>query len=383
MKECASTKSANESAPAVLHLNTEKTWRGGEQQMLYLALGLHRRGFQTAVVSERQSPCSDRVREAGLRCHELHMRGEWDLWAARDIARIAREGGYDILHAHTSHAHTLGSLAARIFDGAARMVVHRRVDFHIHPHFLRLGAVKYRLGVDRIIAISRPVKEVLISDGVPADKIEIIPSAVKLSRFENIEPDPGLRDDLGIPEDAVFIINVGYLVGHKAHEYLIRAAPRVLEEVPDAYFVIAGSGPRLEELQEEARRESVESRVIFAGFRSDVPELLAEADMFALSSWGEGLCSTLLEVMASDLPIVATAAGGVTDVIEDGYNGILVPTRDPEALADGIIRMASDPALAQRMVENARHVVREKFSAKSLVDSTLELYRRLLSARRI
>jgi glycosyltransferase involved in cell wall biosynthesis len=365
----------------VLHINTERTWRGGEQQMMYLASGLHERGVRTGVVAERDTPCSERVREAGLECYELHMRGEWDLCAAREIARIVRHGGYNIVHAHTSHGHALGSLAARIFDGRARTVVHRRVDFHIHPQICRLGAVKYRLGVDRIIAISNPVKDILVSDGVPGDNVEIIPSAVKLDRFRGIRPRPGLREEIGVPEDAFFIVNVGYLVGHKAHEYLIRAAPRVLEEVPEAYFVIVGSGPRLEELQAEACQAGVEERIVFAGFRSDVPELLRAADMFALSSWGEGLCSTLLEVMASDLPIVATAAGGVTDVIEDGYNGILVPTRDPEALADGIVQMASSPAMARTMVENGRQVVRDRFSAEALVDQTLELYGRLLARK--
>jgi glycosyltransferase involved in cell wall biosynthesis len=364
--------------PAILQVNTERTWRGGEQQMLYLARGLHEREIRTAVCCQPGSPCAERVQEAGLKCHELRMRGEWDLPAGMLLARLFRRGDFDVIHAHTPHAHALAIMATARLGRKPRVVVHRRVDFHIRPRFFRLGSVKYRLGVDRIIAISRPVKKILIEDGVPAGTIEIIHSAVDPGRFEGITPDPGLREELGVPEEAVLVLNVGYLVGHKAHEYLIRAAPSVIERVPDAWFVIAGSGPRLEELQQEAQRAGVSERVVFAGFREDVPQLLREADIFAVSSWGEGLCSSLLEAMASELPIVATTAGGITDVIRDGDNGLLVPPRDPEALAGAIVRVATQPGLGETFARRGREVMEDEFSAEVLVERTLDLYRRLV-----
>ena len=365
----------------VLHVDTERTWRGGEQQMLYLAAGLRNRGIPTAVACQPGSPCAERVRKAGLGCREVPMGGEWDLVAAQRIARIARAGRFDVVHAHTSHAHSLALLAAKFFGGAPIMVAHRRVDFHIRPGLFSIGAAKYRLGVDRIIAISRAVRDVLVSDGVPQENITVIPSAVDLGRFEGITRKAALRAELGVPDDAVLIGNVGYLVGHKAHEYLIRAAPLVLDEIPNAYFLIAGSGPRLRELKSEAEGQGVSSRVLFAGFRPDVPHLLLEFDVFALSSWGEGLCSTLLEAMAMRCPIVATSAGGVPEVILDGETGILVRPRDPEALARGIVSMVQRPELAKQMAENAHRRVREKFSSDALVEQTLRLYEELLRGK--
>jgi len=365
----------------VLHVDTERTWRGGEQQMLYLASGLQERGVETAVICQPDSPCAAKVRAAGVACFEQKMRGESDLLAARDIARISRAGRFSIIHAHTSHAHTLAVVGAKLFGGAPVAVVHRRVDFRIRPRLMNLGIVKYRLGVDHIIAISRVVRSVLMAGGVPADSITVIHSAVDLSRFENAAAPANLRAELGVPENAFLIGNVGYLVGHKAHEYLLRAAAAVLKDVPEAWFVIVGSGPREEELKAEAQRQGVAARVTFTGFRRDVPQLLKVFDLFALSSWGEGLCSALLESMAAGCPIVATAAGGVCDVIRDGHNGILTPVRNAEALARGIIRVAKDPALARRLAENGRRVVRREFSAETMVERTLELYGRLIRPR--
>ena len=364
--------------PRVLHVNTETTWRGGEQQMLYLLKGLHERGFTTAAVCRPGSPAAARCLEASLKTHEVRMRGEADLCAALRIARIARHGKFNILHAHTAHAHSLILFAAGLWRAHCRLVVHRRIAFPVGRRAFGLGRLKYLFGVDAYVAISRRVKATLLEAGIPEGKVFVVHSATEPARFLNVGRDPSLRTTLSIPEDAFLLGNIAYLVGHKDHRNLVEAARIARDEIPDLWLVIVGEGPLREEILEKARQVGMADRLVLTGFRADVPRLIRIFDLFALSSSEEGLCSTLLEVMASECPLVATNASGVSDAVLDGETGLLVPIRDPAALAGAILRMARDPAFARESARRGKERVLRQFTASKLAEETLEVYEHVL-----
>jgi glycosyltransferase involved in cell wall biosynthesis len=367
--------------PRVLHVDDQSGWRGGEQQMVYLAEGLRRRSIRTALVLQKGGLAVQKAREAGLPVHEVRMRGEADLAAAFRIARLTRKGRFNILHSHTSHAHMLIALAAGLFRAPARVVVHRRIEFPVGRSGLGLGGLKYRFGVDAYIAISNRVKETLMEAGVPEWRIFPVRSATDPQRFIEAASDPGLRASLGIPEGAFVVGNIGALVGHKDHSTLLEAGRTVRDAIPDTWLVIVGDGPLREHIHSAARKLRMSDRLVMTGFRWDIPQLIRIFDVFALSSSEEGMCSTLLEVAAAGCPIVATDAGGVREAVLPGETGIVVPIKDARALANGILELTRDPGRGRMMAERGRERVVRQFNAHVLTERTLEVYSRVLGGQ--
>ena len=243
---------------------------------------------------------------------------------------------------------------------------------------LRLSLLKYRFGVDRYIAVSHAIKDVMVADGVDGNKIDVVHSCADLSRFEDV-PRADLRSEFGWPADSVVVGNVSFLVGHKDHATLVRAAAVVRQTHPETRFVIAGEGelrPDIERLRDEL---DLGDAFVLAGFRDDVPSMLADVDIHAMSSHMEGLGGSNLEAMAMRVPVASTNAGGIGEYLEDNVNGLLVDVRDPEALAAAIVHLIEHPDDARRMAEAGRRTVEEQFSIPCLIEQTLAVYDRILA----
>lgn len=364
----------------IIHLNTERTWRGGEQQMCYLAAGLQRRGHACIVACRPGSPCMEKARALGLPVEPLAMHPDTGILAGYRLARLAERVGAEILHAHTARTHLAAVWGKRFARRPLRVVVHRRVDFSIHKLPFRLSGLKYRRGVDCYVAITEAVRRIMIGDGIPAGKIRVIHSSTDLSRFEGVVRRPGLRAELGVPEGAPLIGALGALVGHKAHRDLLDAVATLRAEFPDLYLLIVGEGVLRGALEAQARALGIADRVRLPGFRPDVPQCLAELEVFVMSSREEGQGGSALEAMAMRRPVVATAAGGLVEVVRDGENGLLVPPATPSALAGAIARLLRDAPLARRLAEAGRRTVESEFTSDRMVERTITLYESLLGA---
>jgi len=367
------------SAPLkVLHLNTERTWRGGEQQVVYLMEGLGAQGVEQLLVAQEGGVLLERARERNLPVLGLRMRGEVDLIAVAKLRALLSEGRYSILHAHTSHAHSLGALAAALpGSGKPRVVVARRVDFSIFRRsFLGLNRVKYLHGVDRYVTVSQAIKEVLLADGLPGDMISVVHSGIDLERIESApERTAEIRRELGVPEGHALVANVAHMADHKGQIYLVEAAPLVLAEIPLVTFAIVGTGELRETLEARARELSVPVR--FPGFREDVPSILKALDVFVMPSHMEGLGTSVLDAMAAGAPVVGTEAGGMREMLEHGKNGLVCPVRDAKALAGAILELLRDRERARLLASRAKRCVVERFSKEAMVEKTLAVYRDL------
>ncbi|MDO8446304.1 MAG: glycosyltransferase family 4 protein [Deltaproteobacteria bacterium] len=353
-----------------MHIDTERTWRGGEQQLIYLIKGLKERGHTSVVVCQPGSPLEDAVRNAGIEAAPIKMRGEFDILAAWRIGSLLRQKEYDLLHTHTSHAHSIG-LLSRFFGKVKGMAVSRRVDFPINSVF------KYKFFDVQYIAVSEAIKRVMIQGGVPHQKIDVVRSCIDISRLDNA-PITDVRADLGISKEAVVIGNIAHMADHKGQIYLIRAAAIIRDRYPDVRLVIVGDGEMRGELENEVRKLKLDGNVIFTGFRKDVASLLSSFDIFAFPSHLEGLGTSLLDAMVMKKPIVSTTAGGIPEVVEDGVNGMLVSPKDPEALAKAIIRLIEDPDLRLKYGDAGRRIVEERFTSDKVVEGTLAVYKRIL-----
>ena len=359
---------------AVLHLGTEPGWRGGEAQALFLAQGLRQRGRRSVVAAPPGSALLLRAAEAGIETAPFRARGEWDLAAGSRLARLAQELSAAIVHAHTAHAAGL-CLLARPFGLAARVVAARRVSFPLRPPVL--GRLKYSYGVDRVVAVSEAIRRSLLAQGVPAGQVVTVHSGIDAARFAAGRREPA-RSDLiregAFPADAFLVGTVGHLAAHKGIDRFLEAASILATSLPAARFVIVGEGKEEAALAERARRLGIDGRVLFTGFRRDLPDLYAAFDLFALASLsGEGSPAVLKEAMAAGVPVVATRLDGVEEIIEDARHGLLPPPGDAAALARSLERLAADAPLRARLVEAGRRRAAE-FSIERMVERTEAVY---------
>jgi glycosyltransferase involved in cell wall biosynthesis len=357
----------------VHHVNTERTWRGGEDQLLALALGLAKRGHRSLVVAQEGGELATRSRAAGLPTEEVRMRGEWDLAAVRRLALLFARERPDVVHMHTSHAHTLGVLASR-FAGVGRRIVSRRVDFSIHRLPLSLSGLKYRFGVDRYVAVSHAVAEVLVHDGIPRERIRVVHDGVDPARFVGGDGAKA-RADLGVPAGAPLVGTLAHFGWHKSLETLIAAAASVVAAVPEAWVAIVGDGSLRPMLEEERSRSPARERVLLPGFRGNVGDFLAAFDVFVMPSVMEGLCTSIMDAFAVGRPVVACRAGGIPELVQDGVTGSLVEPRRPEELAAAIVRMLRDENLRRTVTAGGRAKLLAEFTHDSMVEGTLAVYR--------
>lgn len=361
-----------------VHIDDQSTWRGGQQQVYYLLKGLNDRSLPAELITQPASVLGERARANGVVVHEVRMRGEADVFAARRISSIVRSGGFDVVHMHASHAHMLGCMACAM-NPEPVCIVSRRVDFPVKKHALSLSRMKYRFRVDHYIAISKAVKEVLIEGGVDPNRISIVHSGVEVRRDDR--PAPDIRAEFHLPPAARIIGTVGALVGHKGHRYLIEAAPAIMQKVPDATFVLVGDGELRTDLERLASRYGVENAIIFSGYRPDAHALLDQFDIFAAPSHMEGLNTSILDAMMLRRPVVATTAGGIPEIIEHEKTGLLVPPRDPGALAEAIVDLLSDPEKAETLALAGHRKAIEEFTAERMVEGTIAVYEKLLRER--
>ena len=362
----------------IAHLDTGRTWRGGQGQALGLMRELAHRGHSQMLLAPA-GPLFEKAQAAGLTAIAWESHGELDLPAMLAARRAFAAFTPDVAHLHSAHAHALGALPAR-WAGVPATVVARRVDFKVATNpFSRL---KYALPVDRYFCISRGVAQVMRQSGIAEPKLVLVPSGVDLDavRAEAALPAPGLRAWLGIPADAEVVGTVASLAPHTHHGQRLDAVPAVLAARPGTHFVWLGEGECRAALERHRAALGLERVVHMPGFHSQAKALMRQFTLFALTSHLEGLCTSLLDAQALGVPIVATAVGGIPEVITDDVTGGLVPTLEPARVAECIVAALADPQRRARWVVAAAESVRT-FSIAATAERTLSEYARVLTER--
>lgn len=357
-----------------LHIDTARTWRGGQSQVKHTVMGLRARGHRTALAAHPQGELFTRMSE-GMDLIPLGARSEIDLAAAWRLSRVIKSLRPDVIHAHDPHAVAMAAMALSIAAPRPRpaLVASRRIEYRIARN--SFSRWKYSQ-VDCFLAISRAVGDRLVADGIPRSRIAVVHEGVDVERIVSLPPG-NVHAALFLPTHAPVVGTVGALVAQKAQHTLVDAAALVVRQVPDARFVILGDGELRGDLEEQIRRLHLERHVFLGGFRADAIELMKDFDVFALSSTHEGMCTSLVDAMAAAKAAVATAVGGVPEVVADGATGFLVPVRDHTAMADKIVRLLKDGALRRQMGEAGLARARERFTVDRMVEETAAVYERL------
>ena len=356
-----------------LHIDTARTWRGGQQQVLLTVLGLRARGHRAVLVAHPEGELFRRASE-GPDLFPLAPMNEIDLATAWKLSKIVRRWRPEIVHAHDPHAVTMAALGLSFGapEPRPKIVASRRVDFHLQSH--AFSQWKYRQ-VDGFIAASRAIKDILVQDRIPSGRIEVVHDGIDVEKIQN-RPAVDLHAEYWLPHGVPAIVNVGALVGHKGQRFLIDAMPLVLREVPDTHLIIFGEGDLRPALERQIKQLSLTKRVLLPGFREDVLSLVKSADLFVMSSVTEGLGSAVLDAMAMGLAVVGTTAGGIPEAVVVGVTGELVPPAEPKALAAAIVKLLKDGELRRSYGNAARTHVAEHFGVDKMVEATLSCYRR-------
>ncbi len=359
----------------VLHIVQSLEAGGAERVVVEYALAHDRERYTPEVCCVMAGgPLEDVLKDAGVRVHILTRRTRFDIGAVLRLARIIAAGGFDVVHNHNFTALTIGVPAA-ILGGAMAIVrtehnvVSRRSPWRSFLSRLATLRENAQVGVSHAVRAShvqsgriRPERFVTIWNGIDDGRLVVASDSTSV------------RAELGIPQEAVFCITVGSLTPQKDHENLFAAAREVGKKRDDVYFVVVGGGELEESLRARISELDLMSRVLLLGSRLDVPRLLKAADLFVLPSAWEGLPITILEVMASGIPCIATEVGGVPEVIVNGVNGFVVPPRDPRLLAQRILELADDSHLRAGMAASARSVYEGAYTSQAMTRQTEALY---------
>jgi glycosyltransferase involved in cell wall biosynthesis len=363
---------------SLFQIDAGKEWRGGQRQSFFLAKELKRRGLPFFFIVQPESPLHQKACEAELPVLPFKMRNEFDLPAILRLAWAMKRKKCLLVHFHDAHSAAVGSVAASLAKVPFRIIT-RRVDFPLKKNYF--SRRKYMKNVDAIIAISEGVKKVLVEGGVDPENVEVISSGIDFSSFEEdssaLTSKDYLHREFSFAVDDYLVGIVAHLADHKGHQYLIQATKILKQQAPKIKTIIVGEGPLSMELDRQAKELDVEDIIFFLGFRKDIPKILSSLDLFVLSSHLEGMGSSILDAMASRLPVVATKVGGIPEVVINGETGLLVPPRNPSALARAILMLYSDKTLASRLGQKGYELVHRKFSAEAMADKVVRLYEKV------
>lgn len=365
----------------VAHYIDSDTCGGLEQVVSLILTNLDRNHWNSVLIhhlSPGIAPFVENLAARGIPCRALPRRAHGDqLGMMRAMVRELRHLRPALLHVHLNwplgcrHGVIAGKLA-----GIPAIVATSHLYAPIKG--ARLAAAKQWLqarAIDRYLAVSREVRSRLCGDlGVAEEKVRIVHNGISLPDLTS-QPSDALRRDLAEGRDRKLILTPARLHSQKGHAYLLQAAVNV----PGALFLLAGEGPERGSLEEQARHLGIEDRVRFLGHRADIPDLMSVCDMVVLPSLFEGLPLSVLEGMSFAKPIVATSAGGTDEAVVDGMTGLLVPPRDPAALAAAINTTLNAPDLASRFGSAGRRRVEQEFSVSRMVRGVTENYEELLA----
>jgi len=354
----------------ILHINTAKTWRGGEQQLFYLAMGLKTANIPQIVVGLPHSELEEKCKDI-LPFVQVSIRGEWDIFAGRKIANLAKEKGVKIIHAHTARAHTMG-LFAKFFYPAVKLVVSRRVDFSMSPNYFSKRKY-FSPKNDVFLCVSNQVKKILLKDGIDPEKLLTVHSGIDLNRFSTLPVPSIIRTEFSIPDNKIVIGNVAALVDHKDQETLLKAIPHIQTKNPFV-FMIVGSGELETKLKALAKELQIEDKLIFTGYRTDVLSFLSAFDIFTLTSKEEGLGTSVLDAMASGLPLIVTNGGGIGEMVENEKGGFVSNVGDSVSLAKAYTTLIESQELREKFAKyNLKQV--KQFSVNETIKKTIQVYK--------
>jgi len=361
---------------------------GSERQVLNIRDGIDKSRFDVHLGCFGRFDEQIGVDLSGTPLEVYKIRKLYGVRAMRECLRLAsylRQQRIDIVHAYNFYANVFALPAARLAKVPVVLASIRDTGEYWTARQRAVNKIVCRLA-DGVVVNAEAIKRGLVTEGYRPERIVVVPNGIMCPPLRPT-PDRALHQEFGLSSDDVLIGVVSRIARLKGLEYFLAAAPDVLARVPRAKFVIIGDNsfnPQYrEELKRQVNRLGLQEKVVFTGFRLDVPQIISSLAVSVLPSVsGEGLSNSLLESMAAALPVVATNVGGNPEVVVEGETGLLVPPRKPSALSEAICRVLLTPGMCQALGQAGRRRVLEHFSNERMIRTVERLYESLLDASR-
>jgi len=355
----------------VLHVSSESTWRGGEQQIAYLISELDKLGVESVVLCKSGSIFESYCEENRIKFYSAHFTSNLDLKTSLKLKKVCKYEEPDLIHAHTSRAHSL-TLYSTYFGVSIPIVVSRRVDFPIKtPWKYDHNAVK------RIICVSDSIKSIVIEKIRNQEKCITIHSGIDTHKFSTSKKSSLIRE-YGIEDSFKSVGNTSAIADHKDYFTFVDTAREVLKEKKDVVFFIIGDGPLESQIREYININHLDKSVILTGFREDIIDILPGLDCFLMTSKTEGLGTSLLDAMAAGVPVVATKGGGIPEIIIHEKTGLISDVGDSISLSVQVIRILEDIKLRHSLIQEGLNFV-DNFTSEEMARLTFAEYTSILN----
>lgn len=319
----------------------------------------------------------DQATKYGLETYKFDCRKKIDFKTIRLISSYVKRNCIDIVHTHGYKSNVYAKLSAVLTKKPLVSTCHNWINSSLKMNFYTFLDKSLLKHVDAVIPVSRPVEELLLTAGISRKKITLIENGINIEKFNACVDQLKLKSELCIDPDHVIIGTVGRLSNEKGHRYLIEAAKKILTVHKKSFFLLIGDGVLNFQLKEFSKKLGIGDKIIFAGKRFDVPQLLSIMDIFVLPSLLEGQPMALFEAMAAKKPIVATEVGDVPKILRQGMCGILVPPGNADAIAEAVLSLIASIGTADVIASLAYSEVSEKYSSKQMATKYLDVYKSL------
>jgi glycosyltransferase involved in cell wall biosynthesis len=361
----------------ILHTEWSDGLGGQEKRILSELTGMSKRGHYVALACKENARIKKEAEKIPVDIFTLPMRKPYDIESIIKLTKIIKKINFDIVNTHSGVDSWIGGIASKL-AGVKVLIRTRHLNIPLKRNLLNF--VHYL--PDMYVTCGENMRNNLIKNcGFPKEKVVSISTGIS-SEFFEIKKDPEMKTKYGLKNNAIVITNVGILRSVKGHEVTLKAVRHVVDKFPDAVFFFAGDGPRKRALEKMADELGISSQVIFAGFINNIKNVYSFSDIIVLSSWSEGLPQSILQAMASGIPVVATKVGGVPEIVFHEKTGILVQPGDFESLSNGIIRLLKDHVLREQIINNARELVINEHTLTRMLDKTESLYNDLFLRKR-
>jgi glycosyltransferase involved in cell wall biosynthesis len=359
----------------ILHVSSAKTWRGGEQQIIYLFEELQGLGLQQWIFCVEGSAIATYCKKNNLAHHTYKKRFAANPLIALQIKQLSQKKNIDLIHLHDAHSHTFAFMSA-LLGNPKPMVLSRRVDFPVRSTWLSHKKYNHP-SIKKIISVSAYVQSILAPAIEAQQKLISIHSGIDLHRFKYPKGNL-LRQTYHISPNIKLIGNVAAIAPHKDYFTFVDTAAHLLEHHKALKFFIIGADAGEKELiTQYIETKKLNDYFIFTGFRNDIPQILPELDVFLFTSKEEGLGTSVLDALACGVPVVATQAGGIPELIQDGKNGLLAPIKAAERLAEQVTHILENPKLKEQLIKNGKQTARS-FSKQVMASKTYRVYKEVL-----
>jgi glycosyltransferase involved in cell wall biosynthesis len=360
----------------LLQITASNVWRGHEQQIVYYYDEFDSKLEHQVLLCTPDTRLAEIAKEKNYNHHTLpySSKNKWK-WAKK-IAQIVKDERIDLILIHNSKAHTLCVMASIIYGLKIPMVFFRTLIKRVDTNILRKWKYNYKYLV-KIVCVSQAVIEELKPAINDVSRLSIVGSATNLEEFHRTKKSFKLHDELGLSHNTKLIANISAFVEFKDHYTFVKTVKLLKDKLENTKFILIGTGELQDDIKTFAKEQDVENDILFLGFRKDIPEIFPDFDLFLFTSKLEPTGGVLLEAYASHVPIVATNAAGIPEVVVNGKTGLLCEKENPQSFADAVLKLMNDFELREQLVKNGYEHLKENFTKEVIAK---KMYRELLEA---